>query len=123
MDDILSSDHIVLKIIGALLVWFFARLVKQVDDAIKEMRGLSQNMIVVNSTLNNMKEEGTIRHQNTQTVLSEHHEEIELVRFRSHWIINKLTELKLKAEIAGWKFSGADWEMPAFDSKLKKPDL
>ncbi len=42
-------------------------------------------------------------------------EEIELLRSRSHKLFSYLTAIRLKAELAGWKFQNHEWEMPTIN--------
>lgn len=51
------------------------------------------------------------RHASLTARINDNHDAIELSRMRIHWIVNKLTVLKMALEKSGQHLSG-DWEAP-----------
>jgi hypothetical protein len=57
---------------------------------------------------------------NTERVLREHYIEIELVRNRTHRLINYITALRLQGELKnGWKFA-SNWDFPGVTIEEKE---
>lgn len=101
----ISNDTWALILFGSVLGFFLSRLIRQIDK-------LSENVASLNITIVRVETDTSNKNSAFQAILGEHHERVELIAKRVHWIINKITELKLRLEAQGMSFDKESWRSP-----------
>ncbi len=101
LDQVLVS-----QILMGVIAFFLVRLIKQVDESSKSVRDLSNAVGKLNITVEHVQEQRQIESKQFQEMLREHHEEIEMLRERTHDLGNDMTFVLLEGQVKnGWNVS------------------
>lgn len=121
------------SIIGWFIVKSFSTIEQNMEKHASSIGELAMSIKDLSGIIRTVQNEMTIRHAATETILKEHHESVELVRTRVHYVFGKLGVLKFRYEIMGklindicekvgmkpfkYEFSDKEWEMPSMPYK------
>lgn len=120
--------------VGWFLVKSFATIEKNMEKHATLIGELTFSMKDIAGIIKSVEVQMTIRHDATQLTFAEHHEAIELVRTRIHYMFGKMGVLKWKIEEMGkimnemcealkmkpFKagFAEQEWELPIISIKI-----
>lgn len=102
-------------VIGVLLsiIGFF---LKVGADALKENTKILTQLVtkfeVMNTVIDTIKRDNSRSSEVFSEAISRQEHSIEMLRGRTHFLIGKITVIRLKMEVAGMKFAGEDWTLP-----------
>lgn len=131
--DISDLLKIIITVIIAILGWLYIKYSNRQEEDLKSLsekhetiyealietqqrntessNRLASSIDKLTITVVNIESQSAERHASLTARINDNHEAIELIRLRLHWVINKMTVLKMHLEKDGTRLTG-NWETP-----------
>lgn len=111
-----AGNSLMLTLVGILLTiigFFLVGLIKRVEQNNENLNKFCTKLEVLVENIKTVQADATRSNLAIEKAIDRQEKAIELIRARIHYLMNKITAIKLKLELSGIHLSSEGWDPPS----------